>query len=199
MPQANRDVFINCPFDKQYIKFFRALVFVIIRSGFRPRCAKEEDNAAEGRIEKICKIISSCGYGVHDISRTSADKTTGLPRFNMPLELGLFLAANRFGRGRGKKCCAILDAEPYRYRDFISDISGQDIRAHRDRPNTLITEVAGWLRIQSRDQSVPGGKKIASEFAEFIEKLPAICKKLSLADDELTFFDLQALVIEYLR
>ena len=49
----------------------------------------------------------------------------------MPLELGLFLGAKRFGRGEQKsKTCLILDVERYRYQKFISDISGQDIAAH---------------------------------------------------------------------
>jgi hypothetical protein len=36
-------------------------------------------------------IISGCKYSIHDLSRTELDKTTRLPRFNMPLELGLDL------------------------------------------------------------------------------------------------------------
>ena len=48
----------------------------------------------------------------------------------MPLELGIFLGAKRFGRAEQKgKVCLILDTERYRYQQFMSDIAGQDISA----------------------------------------------------------------------
>src|SRR6266704_3465176 len=53
----NRDVFINCPFDPEYQAFFHAIVFVVIRSGFRPRCALETDDAAENRFDKRFNIL----------------------------------------------------------------------------------------------------------------------------------------------
>jgi hypothetical protein len=87
----NVDVFINCPFDDDYRALFRAIIFAVIACGFRARCALEISDAATARIEKIYKIISECGYGVHDISRTELDEVNQLPRFNMPLELGIFL------------------------------------------------------------------------------------------------------------
>src|ERR1700730_7420898 len=95
---GHRDVFINCPFDAEYRLFFWATVFVILRSGFQARCALETDDSSENRFEEICKIISDCRYGIHDICRrTELDPKSTLPRFNMPLELGLFLGAKRFG------------------------------------------------------------------------------------------------------
>jgi hypothetical protein len=97
MPATARDVFINCPFDSEYKYFFWAIVFVVIRSGFRPRCALETDDSSVNRFEKICSIIKECRYGIHDISRTELDRRSKLPRFNMPLELGIFIAAKRFG------------------------------------------------------------------------------------------------------
>jgi hypothetical protein len=89
-PAPNRDVFINCPFDADYKTLFYAIVFTVIRSGFRARCALETADASENRFAKICAIIKDCQYGVHDISRTEVDGNPPLPRFNMPLELGCF-------------------------------------------------------------------------------------------------------------
>ena len=109
---------------------FRALTFAVFECGLRPRCAQEVYDAGEVRIEKICRIIQDCRWGIHDISRTDAN-AHGLPRFNMPLELGLFLGARRFGDGpQRRKSCLILDRDKYRYQEFMSDISGQDIAAH---------------------------------------------------------------------
>ena len=91
--RTHEPVFINCPFDSQYTPLFEALVFAVSDCGFRARCALEVDDASQVRIEKIYKIIATCKFGIHDISRTAPNPATGLPRFNMPLELGIFLAA----------------------------------------------------------------------------------------------------------
>src|SRR5437764_6982536 len=100
MPAADYDlnVFVNCPFDDSYRAIFEALIFAIHDCGYIARCALEVSDASEVRIEKIAKIIAACRFGIHDISRTDLDNTTALPRFNMPLELGIFLGAKRFGR-----------------------------------------------------------------------------------------------------
>src|SRR6516225_9571953 len=103
-------VFINCPFDAQYKPLLEAITFAVLACGHRPRCALEIDDSSEVRIDKIFKIIAECKYGIHDISRTEVTTVSGLPRFNMPLELGIFLAAKRFGTGKQKqKVCLILD------------------------------------------------------------------------------------------
>ncbi len=94
---TDRSVFINCPFSPDYQDQFNAIVFAVVRSGFVARCARENDDGAEVRLEKICRIIKDCPLGIHDISKTEADPNTSLPRFNMPFELGLFLGAKKFG------------------------------------------------------------------------------------------------------
>lgn len=62
--------------------------------GFVARCALEEDDAGEFRLSKIERIIEECRFGINDLSAVALDVVTGLPRFNMPLELGLFLAVS---------------------------------------------------------------------------------------------------------
>jgi hypothetical protein len=199
MRTTTRDVFINCPFDSEYKYFFWAIVFVVIRSGFRPRCALETDDSSENRFDKICNIIKECRYGIHDISRTELDESSKLPRFNMPLELGIFIAAKRFGaRAHKVKRCIVLDRQKYRYQKFICDIAGQDIHSHETKLTILIEILATWLRNQSRDRKVPGGRIIASEFSSFRKKLPRICAARGLQPDELTFGDYAELVAEYL-
>lgn len=95
-------VFINCPLDGEYRPMFEALVFAVHDCGFVARCALEIEDASQVRIDKIQNIIASCGLGIHDISRTELDSTWKLPRFNMPLELGLFLGAKRYGTAAKK-------------------------------------------------------------------------------------------------
>lgn len=195
----DRDVFINCPFSDDYRDNFQAAVFAVVRSGFTPRCARENDDGGEVRIDKICRIIAESRYGVHDISKTEPDPGSGLPRFNMPLELGLFLGARKYGgRVQGRKKVLILDRDPYRYQQFISDIAGQDIHAHGSDVRRLIEEIATWLRDEARDPNVPGGRAIAGEFERFRTDLPAIAAAKRLEPDELTFKDLTAIAAEWI-
>src|SRR6185295_10360289 len=131
---------------------------------------------------------------------TGLDAGNGLPRFNMPLELGLFLGAKRYGGARQKqKMCLILDVEKYRYQQFISDIAGQDIRAHGNHPEEAITSVRNWLRSVVPNKVLPGGPTICRRYKEFRRGLPAICRRLRLVVADLTFADYEWLVSEWLR
>jgi len=196
---SGRDVFINCPFTADYQNHFQATVFTVVRSGFTPRCARESDDGGEVRFEKICRIISGCPYAVHDISKTEPDADSGLPRFNMPFELGLFLGAKRFGgRPHRQKKSLIFDRAPFRYQSFISDISGQDIHPHNGEVDQLIRELATWLRDQARDPKVPGGIAVADEYSKFKVDLPSIAADMQLQLSELTFKDLVAVVARWI-
>jgi hypothetical protein len=107
-----RNVFINCPFDDRYRPLFHAAVFAVVDCGFVPRCALEVDDGSEVRINKVCDLIGECRFGIHDLSRTELDSRSKLPRFNMPLELGLFIGAKRFGgASHRRKSCLILDMD----------------------------------------------------------------------------------------
>jgi hypothetical protein len=129
-PPAAKAVFINCPFDDEFKPLLRSMVFAIIASGYYPRCALDETDGAEVRVSKIAAMIGECDWGIHDLSRVEVG-AAGLPRFNMPMELGLHLGARLLGEARHRrKRALILDAERHRYDAILSDISGQDIEAH---------------------------------------------------------------------
>lgn len=160
----NESVFINCPFDKNYKPILNSIIFTIFDCGFTPRCALEEDDASNIRIDKIYKMISSCRYGIHDLSRVELDSKHKLPRFNMPLELGIFLGSKMFGENKHKKkACLILDIKKYRYQKFISDISGQDVKAHNNKEEKVTKIVRDWLRGKST-RTPPGGKVIYQRY-----------------------------------
>jgi hypothetical protein len=165
----DRNVFINCPFDPEYRPLFEAIAFTTADCGYHPRSALEVDDSSQVRIEKITGIISESRLAVHDISRTQLDRGTRLPRFNMPLELGIFLGAKSFGSGDQKrKVAVILDTDRYRYQKFISDIAGQDIRAHSGRVDHVVHEVRDFLSTH-REAGVflPGGEKIVERRRRF--------------------------------
>jgi hypothetical protein len=193
-------VFINCPFDSSYQAIFSAIVFTVYHLGFVARCSLEEDDAADFRLSKIERMIEECRFGINDLSAVALDATTNLPRFNMPLELGLFLGCKRFGLpNQNKKRTLILDSEKYRYRQFISDISGQDIRAHGGDSEKAIREVRDWLQANSRRTGLAGGGEIVEHYRRFQSDLPRICFELALEPDRLTFLDLSTTITDWLQ
>jgi uncharacterized protein YjiS (DUF1127 family) len=201
MPAApSASVFINCPFDKQYQPIFDAIVFCVVACGFEPRCTLELTDAGEVRIENIYRLIAQCNHSIQDISRTEVeDQPFGLPRFNMPLELGIFLGAKRFGGRSSRKRCLIMDRAPYRYKRFISDIGGQDIKAHCTRPVNAIRHVRDWLQSAPGKAAIPGGTKIWQDYQRFRRELPVIAEEAQLDPAQLTFIDYLQLVTNWLK
>lgn len=194
------NVFVNCPFDDRFVDLHRAIIFAIFDCGYRPRCALEENNGADIRIEKINRIIAECKFGVHDISRTDLDDHNQLPRFNMPLELGIFLGARNFGNKVQKsKSCLILEKEPFQYQQYISDLAGQDIQPHKNDPDQAISIVRDWLNVAPDGRIIPGGKAIAKKYSQFQAELPKICSEAQLALDEITYNDYCRFVYNWLK
>ena len=194
------NVFINCPFDSAYKPLFDAIVFTVHDCGFIARCALEEEDASQVRIDKIYTIIADCCYGIHDISRIELDENSGFPRFNMPLELGIFLGAKQFGVADQKeKKCLVLDKEPYRYQQFISDIAGQDIQAHNNDVETIVRVVRNWLRTVSGRQMIPGGGIIWRHYQEFLKDLPRTAERFQLEVEYMIFNDYTLVIEEWLK
>jgi hypothetical protein len=195
----DENVFINCPFDGDYQPLFRALVFAVQFCGFVPRSALELDDGSEVRIGKIIRIIAESRYGVHDLSRTELDVASQLPRFNMPLELGLFLGAKYYGVGLHQaKAAIIFDREQYRYQAFCSDIAGQDVRAHNGGDAELIRAVRNELATWRPERFMPGGGAIYSQYRRFTRALPRMAAKTRLREHELNFNDLTRIIDEWL-
>lgn len=204
MPVRSYDnsLFINCPFDSAYRPLFEAVAFAVYDCGFYPRSALEVEDSSEVRIEKIIRIISECRLAIHDISRTQLDRDSRLPRFNMPLELGIFIGAKAFGRGvQRRKAAIVLDTNRYRYQRYISDIAGQDIRAHGRDPAIAIQQVRDFLATHCGEGvMLPGAAGIVDRYLTFRRGLPEMCEAAHLPPPEhLTFRDLTTLIVGWLR
>ncbi|CAN5818730.1 hypothetical protein BH11PSE1_BH11PSE1_20570 [soil metagenome] len=198
-PSSSDGVFINCPFDGEYSSTFDALIFAVFACGFRPRSARELDDASQTRIDKIYGIIEACRYGVHDLSRTELDAAHGLPRFNMPLELGIFLGAKRFGDGaQSLKRCLVLDTEPYRYQKFISDLAGMDIQAHASDTRRAFTCLRDWLANVSRRRSIPGAHLLLATYDRFLADKPIIAAGLGFDPADIPYVDYENMVTTWL-
>ncbi len=194
-------VYINCPFDGEYQPLFQALVFAVHDCGFVARCALELDDGSQVRIDKIERMIGACRLGIHDISRTELDERWGLPRFNMPLELGIFLGAKRFGTGEQRqKMALILDRDVERYQKFCSNIAGQDIKSHGGHPQQAVKLVRDWLRTAGGRPGIiiPSGSVMVERYERFRDALPGLCHELRLDADDLTYLDYTTLAAEWI-
>lgn len=185
----DRSVFINCPFDEAYSPLLRAIVFALLDCGFHPRCALESPDASETRILRIYRIIGECGLGIHDLSRNQFSLKVPLPRFNMPLELGIFLGAKFIGREeQQKKACLIFDEHPYLYQKYLSDVAGQDISWHGNDPRNVVICIRNWLGSLVQEH-IPSGSIVWDRYRTFQGELRQTCIELRQKPEELTYTD----------
>jgi hypothetical protein len=141
----DKNIFINCPFDKKYKPLLKALLFIILYLEFEPQISVTE-SSSHSRITEIMRLIENSKYSIHDISRCEPLKIGELPRFNMPYEMGLDIGCSIYGTNEQKtKKCLILESVKNRYDMVISDISGQDIKEHNDKPKKVIGKVLEWF------------------------------------------------------
>jgi len=81
-------VFLNLPFDAQHEKIYLALIAGLSALGLTPRCVLEIQPTS-ARLTRLLRLISSCEYSIHDLSRVQLSPTAPrCPRFNMPFEIG---------------------------------------------------------------------------------------------------------------
>jgi len=199
LEEYDQNVFINCPFDSEYAPLFEAIVFAVSDAGFRPKCARERLDSSQVRLHKIVELIATSRYSIHDLSRTALDETNSLPRFNMPLELGIDLGCKAFNPDCSDKSLLIFDSEQYRFQKYVSDIGGQDIHQHGNSPKSAVARVRNWLRTESGKSVIPGGSAIYARYEAFRRDLPAICLELSLDVADLTFADFSYTVAKWLQ
>jgi hypothetical protein len=151
------------------------------------------------RIQKIVQLIRMSRYSVHDLSRTELDEVHGLPRFNMPLELGIDLGCKAYSRAHADKSFLIFDAEQYRYQKYLSDIAGHDIHRHGNDPEQAIIRVRDWLRTESGASTMTGGSLIHRRYLEFRRDLPDLSARTGLDERRLTFADFMNAISFWLR
>jgi len=182
------NVFVNCPFDDDYKPCFGALIFTILTSGHSVQCALADSNSGDVRFEKLCRLTEASDRSVHDLSRVELNPS-GLPRFNMPFEFGLFLGAHRFGGKRHKSKTALaMVAAPYKLPIYMSDVAANDPAAHHDDPNEVIRIVRRFLHARPDGSQLPGAAHIGRAFAQFKLELPSLASALNIAKNEIDPF-----------
>ena len=162
-----RNVFINCPFDTNYVDLLRPMVFCILALGFEPRIALERADGAETRIDKIVELIDESKFGVHDLSRLRAVKTGEYFRLNMPFELGIDYACRMYrGEPWASKRILVLEGKRFELKRALSDLSGSDVEAHENEPVKICGIVRHWLS-QALPESAPSPSALWGQFTDF--------------------------------
>ena len=181
----------------------RAVLFCLVRFGFKPRIATERSNAAKPRIETICELIQASKYSIHDLSRCQASQANELFRLNMPFELGVDYGCQKYGGDPfSDKVILILEEKRFRYQAAISDLAGSDIESHDNNFEIAVRKVRNWLSNNIPDISRVAASKVLSEYGDFqewyIERQRAQgfleqdiqdCPTSELLDEMLNWFD----------
>lgn len=189
--QFERCVFVNCPFDLDYLPLLHAMLFAIHDCGFISRMSVEDSGSNEMRIEKIIRIIGDSCYSIHDISRVEVSKATSLPRFNMPFECGLAMGAIRYGRsgaGRPQRDFLLMAAVPFQDRVTLSDLAGQDPEIHGNDPQRLVAAVRGFLSAKATGKRPRGAAAIWKRYERFQSQLPVLAERLEITLAEIQSF-----------
>lgn len=172
MSSFDKNVFINCPYDDEYLPLLKSLIFTIKSCGFHPRIALERFNSAEVRLQKIKELIECSCYGIHDLSRIKAKNAGDYFRLNMALELGMDIGCRDYHPDpvfRQKKLL-VLEHERFSVQKGLSDMSFGDCKCHEGSEEKLIKCVRDWF-YESGVKKMKPASAIWDEFNEFMSNL----------------------------
>ena len=80
-------VFLNIPCDAAFEDLYLAYIVGLTQLGLRINAALAVPN--QNRLDTIIRSIEESEISIHDLSRIEVSR--GVPRFNMPVELGIAL------------------------------------------------------------------------------------------------------------
>lgn len=184
--EFEKNIFINCPFDDEYIPLLRPLLFTIILLGFNPRIASESSDSGELRINRICELINISKFSIHDLSRIRAQRKNEFYRLNMAFELGIEYGCRCFGTNQLKeKKFLILEKSKYDYRKAFSDLSGFDIKSHGSDPFKIVRAIHDWFIETVGLRNIDSPTQIWYNFNVFASDFYTRRKSEGFSDDDL--------------
>lgn len=142
-------VFLNIPYDKEFEDLYVAYIVGLTQLGLDVNATLAVPN--QGRLETIIGLIAKSDYSIHDLSRIEISK--GIPRFNMPVELGLALYRSHATRGRHS--VYVFESTPYRAQKSTSDINGIDPQIHHGTAKGVMAGLRNIFRQPGDVTTVP--------------------------------------------
>jgi hypothetical protein len=164
-------VFLNFPYDRQFVPLYVAYITGVCSFGLVPRVALELPGG-ERRLDRIVELILSCRYSFHDLSRVELDlRRPQTPRMNMPFELGLTVMASYYNPKRHTWC--IFEKDYRRVLKSLGDLAGSDVYSHGGRPIGVLRQIANALVVEDRQ---PDMRRLLAIYREVKTALPIILK-----------------------
>jgi hypothetical protein len=182
----DKNVFINCPFDQEYLSLLRPLLFTILYVGFNPKIGLESSDSGETRINKICELIRVSRYSIHDLSPLQSSRRNEFYRMNMPFELGIEYGCRLFASDHlRRKRCLILEKSRHVYIKALLDLSGVDIKSHQNKPEKLIAAVRSWFIETVGLRNIESSTVIWYPFTDFTSDFYEKRKSQGFSDEDI--------------
>ena len=156
-------VFLNIPYDQSFEKLYLAYLVGLTQLGLRVNASLAVPN--QGRLETIIGLIEQSDFSIHDLSRIQLSK--GIPRFNMPVELGLALYRSHVTNGRHR--VYIFESRRYRAQRSTSDVNGIDPQIHTGTARGVMAGLRNIFRQPGDATTVP---EMLASYRAVREKLP---------------------------
>lgn len=158
-----QSVFLNIPYDAEFEDLYLAYIVGLTQLGLKVRATLAVPN--QGRLDTIIRLIEQSDASVHDLSRI--ELSSGIPRFNMPLELGL--ALYRWHATKGRHKVFVFERTAYRAQRSTSDINSLDPQIHNGRPKGVLIGLRNIFHQPGKSTSVP---EMLTSFRALKRKLP---------------------------
>ena len=146
-----QSVFLNIPYDNQFEELYLAYIVGLTQLGFHINATLAVPN--QGRLDRIVQLIEESDVSIHDLSRIELS-SPGIPRFNMPLELGLALYRSHATNGRHR--VFVFEKKAYRMLQSTSDVNVALIpKVHNGRPKGVMVGLRNIFHQPERTTTVP--------------------------------------------
>jgi hypothetical protein len=167
VPRSRRidSVFLNIPYDVAFEGLYLAYIVGLTLLGLRVNATLAVPN--QGRLETIINLIEHSDFSIHDLSRIEASR--GVPRFNMPVELGLALYRSHVANGTHG--VFIFESRRYRAQRSTSDVNSIDPQIHGGTPKGLMAGLRNIFRQAGDVTTVP---EMLASYRAVKRKLPEL-------------------------
>jgi hypothetical protein len=142
-------VFLNIPYDVAFENLYLAYIVGLTQLGLAVNAALAVPN--QGRLATIIELIEKSDFSIHDLSRVEVSR--GVPRFNMPVELGLALYRSQITNGQHR--VFIFERKQYRAQRSTSDVNGIDPQIHNGTVRGLMRGLRNIFRQPQNVTTVP--------------------------------------------
>jgi len=158
-------VFLNIPYDRAFEDLYLAYIVGLTQLGLRIHAALAVPN--QGRLATIIELIEQSEVSIHDLSRVEVSR--GVPRFNMPVELGLALYRSHATKGNHR--VFIFESKARRTQRSTSDVNGIDPQIHNGTPKGLMSALRNVFRQPGDVTTVPA---MLASYRAVKRKLPEL-------------------------